>query len=502
MTLKSFYIHIGVLLALCFVVAACSDETEDARRKAQGCLVLQFSMAAPLETRAAAEVESHIYYTIKESGAVMDSVRYALPTRVAGTPGDGVPSDGGGMDNLMVFLVDSKDKIIGRKEVAITSDDEKKIKSVTFEGVETGVYTVYAYANYVGNDWFALPPASETSFANYKDAVLKPVSASQAPSYNGGMPLTGKKEVVVGFSTNSEQIEMLRPVVRLTITAVNSRSKGVEVTSASLGEFIPATGYVFEHEGILPKDASYSYAGVSGSNVYEALPAMEEAVPLLSNEEHGVCEMLLYESQSESYRLTLGYTHNIAIDDNIDWGSNVDIKEKDIKTFMRVKDKDLYLRLREDGVLDVVPYASVDDGCYWLIGGAGNQNRSLVNNRNGLLREIDIKNNSYSFEIVADISSAKNWHNIATVSSTEFRFGGKGKSAWLKENGEMQEVGVVGSESAATIFTLTTFAADGGMEGSTSTDVQLSVPGTGGAVLQNLTKMLRNQKINLHVKFE
>jgi|GEM_PF-4794111 len=41
-----------------------------------------------------------------------------------------------------------------------------------------------------------------------------------------------------------------------------------------------------------------------------------------------------------------------------------------------------------------------------------------------------------------------------------------------------------------------------GTEGSTSTDLQLSVPGTGGAVLQNLTKMLRNQKINLHVKFE
>ena len=489
MTKRAHYIYLAVAIALTTIVASsCSSETDMPTPKGGNSLSLQFMLTPTSYTRAATEETVDIYYTIQDGKATLDSAIHS-PTTRATTPGDGTVADGGGMADLTVFLVDGNDNIVGRESFTTLSGTDATVKSITFDELEIGSYTIYAYANSEGNDWFSMPQAGETSFANYKDAVLKPLNGTSTPTIdNGRMPLTGKQEIAISYGDNSATVEMLRPVTQLSLRLKNERETAINATAFSLGNIFPTSGYVFEHSDILEEGSAYNYAGNTGNNNYHPLPNTTTQTPLIPGIERLYYDALIYENKSdEGYKITLTFTENIEINENI-----IDkINEKNITTFIKLKDQDLYLRLNEDErSLEMVPSTLVDDRCHWLIGGAGQQNRDFLNNNNTKPLYLHVNGASgYSF----------------TTEDHKLRFGyqndnyfsiGDG-SYWLKYDANNNSFTT--AKDGPAIFGFTTMSQSGNNNSFTDT---IKITETNSSEIKAQTSMLRNQKINLNLIFQ
>lgn len=409
-------------------------------------------------------------------------------------------ADGGGMADLTVFVVDANDNIVRRESFSVLDGSEAIVKNITFEDLEIGPYTIYAYANCEGNDWFMLPPAGETSFANYKDAVLKPLFGTAIPTIaNGRMPLTGKQEVVLTYGANSGTVEMLRPVSRLDVTLLNKRTTGINTNQFDLGNIFPATGYVFKHDEILARDAEYTFNGTTGTNNYHPLPMVIENTPILPNTEKVFYNALIYENEAESYTLELGYTEKIVINEDVEAGDDI-ITDKDIKTLIQLKGQDKYLRLNESNRLEMVPASQLDDKCYWLIGSAGKQNRSFMNNNNTNPLYLDINNETYSFSDTEVILRYGNLQNNIYFSIGKDDY-------WLRYDEATNSFTTfydkkLNNSSGAAVFEFTTYHLNTGQGGSFSEEIEVSVEHMGSTTVQALQEMLRNEIIHLHLVFE
>lgn len=238
--------------------------------------------------------------------------------------GDGNLSDGGGMEDLLLVLVNPNNKVVAKKlyEYNTSTDtwsgDElsayKGNKSVTtsFTDLDVAIYKMYTYANInrslsyfgdlktmlnnivVGND-FAL---ADATFADLGDST-----STTAPTVDASKPmlLTACEEVHIEVGTTQAVVEMLRPLVEFNFKVVNHSSKQLNITNLKFKNFNPQTSYITPHDAIYAEDAT--------NNIYRELPAsgFSDTTPavIAANGENGeavVYKTYLYENTAPSNR--------------------------------------------------------------------------------------------------------------------------------------------------------------------------------------------------------
>ena len=243
--------------------------------------------------------------------------------------GDGNLSDGGGMEDLLLVLVNPNNKVVAKKlykyntSTATWSGDELSAyegnKSVTtsFTDLDVAIYKMYTYANInrslsyfgdlktmlnnivVGND-FALADATFADLGNSTSTTAPTVDASNP------MLLTACEEVHIEVGTTQAVVEMLRPLVEFEFKIVNHcQSQDLNVTNLTFKNFNPQTAYISPHTAI--------YGEHSTNNVYRSLPPsnITNSNPTVigKNAEAVVYKTYLYENAAESDR----YQFNISL---------------------------------------------------------------------------------------------------------------------------------------------------------------------------------------------
>ena len=241
--------------------------------------------------------------------------------------GDGNLSDGGGMEDLLLVLVNPNNKVVAKKwyeyntSTATWSGDELSAyegnKSVTtsFTDLDVAIYKIYTYANInqsyfgdlktrlnnivVGND-FALADATFADLGNSTPTTAPTVDASKP------MLLTACEEVHIEVGTTQAVVEMLRPLVEFEFKIVNHcQSQDLNVTDLTFKNFNPQTAYISPHTAI--------YGEHPTNNVYRSLPAsnITKSNPTVigKNAEAVVYKTYLYENAAESDR----YQFNISL---------------------------------------------------------------------------------------------------------------------------------------------------------------------------------------------
>ena len=243
--------------------------------------------------------------------------------------GDGNLSDGGGMEDLLLVLVNPNNKVVAKKlyeyntSTATWSGDELSAyegnKSVTtsFTDLDVAIYKIYTYANInrslsyfgdletmlnnivVGND-FALADATFADLGNSTSTTAPTVDASNP------MLLTACEEVHIEVGTTQAVVEMLRPLVEFEFKIVNHcQSQDLNVTNLTFKNFNPQTAYISPHTAI--------YGEHSTNNVYRSLPPsnITNSNPTVigKNAEAVVYKTYLYENAAESDR----YQFNISL---------------------------------------------------------------------------------------------------------------------------------------------------------------------------------------------
>lgn len=372
-------------LAICclFATMACHEDAvlPTSSPDETGSLTLQFQLTPASVTRGGGSGVTELFYTVHDGELVPCEAPKAMPTTKA--IGNGDVADGGGMADLHVFLVDAADNIVARQSFSNLTNATTQV--VTFRDLTRGAtYTAYAYANTNGNDWFAMPGADETSFATYKDALLKSLSGTALTIANGRMPLTGKQQFTI-TSDNLGIIEMLRPVARLEVDVINNRTAGtttdaVTVGNIDFGNLFPKTGYVFQH------DEMY---GVDKGNTYFPLNSSEE-YPVLPGSSHVVLNTLLYETTGSEIKLSMNYKYaNFNYED--DMASNKVQGNITTTTKMVIKlyqsgntpSKDLFLGLENDESgyhLVLIPAEDLENNSIWYLDGQGNGKKRGLHN--------------------------------------------------------------------------------------------------------------------------
>lgn len=241
--------------------------------------------------------------------------------------GDGNLSDGGGMEDLLLVLVDPNNKVVAKKlyeyntSTATWSGDEPSAyegnKSVTtsFTDLDVAIYKIYTYANInrslsyfgdletmlnnivVGND-FALADATFAYLGNSTSTTAPTVDASNP------MLLTACEEVHIEVGTTQAVVEMLRPLVEFEFKIVNHCTNyPLKITSLSFRDFNPQTSYISPHDDIYPQSANNIYRSLPSSNISDAKPMI-----IAKDDEAVVYETYLYENAAESDRYQFDMT--------------------------------------------------------------------------------------------------------------------------------------------------------------------------------------------------
>ena len=398
-----WHLHKRIILAACLLTGAtaCEQEYDPVidTNEATASLSLQFNMTVPVVTKGGCEEQVIMSYVFEDG-----ELRPTESTPVT-RAGDGNTADGGGMADLTVFLVDNtNDRIVARKSISDLTD--VTTHHINFPGLAPGEYSAYAYANTEGNDWFTMPSANETSFASYKDGYLKRLSDGVPVVQNGRMPLTGKQDITVTNGNNSRTISMKRPVGRLKITAINEKNDALTIDTPSLGEILPTTGYVFDHNGILSHNSS--------TNPYHPVKSDEDSHTLIPGSYHVICNTLLYETVVDAgIQITMEYKGaDYTFKENLSGNLN-QVKQESllIKLYNASGDstQDLFLGLTQTSSgtyqLELVPVHDLNDKCFWKLSSAGKQQRGITNLHYGVSLNME---NGLSFS-----------NNIET-----FKFGG------------------------------------------------------------------------------
>ena len=253
------------------------------------------------------------------------------------TPGDGNASDGGGMNDLIVVLV-NHDQVAGNRVEATASLSDlssSQRQTVSFDNITLGSYSLYAFANYNGNSLF-----SATAFASLQkgdnftqamaDAAFASLSGTATPdaifrSSDGAMLLTARKDIEIKLGSNTATVEMLRPLVHFLVELNNHSNHKMMVNQSSLSfsNFNASTSYVVAHDGM-------------NTGSYRSLPAKNAEVEIPSHDKAVVYECYLYESRASSYTFGMdvnmwregvsGGSAGYTISHRASWGANIYLK--------------------------------------------------------------------------------------------------------------------------------------------------------------------------------
>lgn len=177
------------------------------------------------------------------------------------TKAEGPLNDGFKFKNMLVILTDENGKVIKNSNL-VTPDQAVSSQEIEFTGLAPGNYHAYAYANIRQTAWQDASNLIMNTERNLSegndylnvDRLMKTLSASetlkalyeQDVDDDGDTPmlLTGNKAVSVGIQVNHEEIELLRPIVRLNVTVYNHTMYPIHVDQLSFNDFNVSASYL------------------------------------------------------------------------------------------------------------------------------------------------------------------------------------------------------------------------------------------------------------------
>ena len=280
------------------------------------------------------------------------------------TPGDGNASDGGGMNDLIVVLVNN-DQVAGNRVEATASLSDlssSQRQTVSFDNITLGSYSLYAFANYNGNSLF-----SATAFASLQkgdnftqamaDAAFASLSGSAPPdamfrSSDGAMLLTARKDIEIKLGSNTATVEMLRPLVHFLVELNNHSNHKMMVNQSSLSfsNFNASTSYVVAHDGM-------------NTGTHRALPTKNAEIEIPAHENAVVYECYLYENQASAY--------NFGMDVNL-WSDNTMVVSGYIISVPDEWGGTRYIRNNGDNSISID--GAYSDNCLWTVTPTGDNN--------------------------------------------------------------------------------------------------------------------------------
>lgn len=281
------------IFALLFVVmlCGCSHSDDEAILKQKGELII--SLNAPVEIG-------------------VEQTRAEL--------GDGKTFDGGGMEDLVLVLIDEGDRVVSKKtftfngsvwsspDAIIDSNVENKSITTSFTDLDVAKYTVFAYANvnnslpYFGDIKSKLDAVTVGGTFALEDAtfdVLGNAGSTTTPTVNSTNPmlLTARELVEIEVGANTAVVEMKRPLVEFNFKVVNHSSKQLNITNLEFKNFNPQTSYITPHDAIYAEDATNIYRELPPSGFSNTTPAVIDAT-----EEEVIYKTYLYENTSATDR--------------------------------------------------------------------------------------------------------------------------------------------------------------------------------------------------------
>ena len=199
-----------------------------------------------------------------------------------------------GMENLMVLLVDQKNTIVKGKIIDNIPEQESKLQTIIFDGLELGVYNLYAYANQPGLTFKENGTFDDTS----KNQAFAVLTGTAVPDINGNQKLlTATKEVSIKVGENHTRLELKRTVAKMNMKIYNHSTADIKITDVNFSKFNSSTGYLFSHNGALPP-----------KNAYRFLPPYNlngEDQRIVANGSKEVYNTFLYESKAPAYTFGL-----------------------------------------------------------------------------------------------------------------------------------------------------------------------------------------------------
>ena len=282
------------IFALLFVVmlCGCSHSDDEAILKQKGELII--SLNAPVEIG-------------------VEQTRAGL--------GNGNTFDGGGMEDLVLVLIDEGDRVVSKKtftfngsvwsssDAIIDSNVENKSITTSFTDLDVAKYTVFAYANvnnslpYFGDIKSKLDAVTVGGTFTLEDATfddLGNAGSTTTPTVNSTHPmlLTARELVEIEVGANTAVVEMKRPLVEFNFKVVNHSSKQLNITNLKFKNFNPQTSYITPHDAIYAEDAT--------NNIYRELPAsgFSNTTPAVidATEKEVIYKTYLYENTSATDR--------------------------------------------------------------------------------------------------------------------------------------------------------------------------------------------------------
>ena len=264
-----------------------------------------------------------------------------------------------GMENLMVLLVDQKNTIVKGKIIDNIPEQESKLQTIIFDGLELGVYNLYAYANQPGLTFKENGTFDDTS----KNQAFAVLTGTAVPDINGNQKLlTATKEVSIKVGENHTRLELKRTVAKMNMKIYNHSTSDIYITDLTFGNFNSSTSYLFSHNGILPP-----------ANKYRALPPYNltgQDQKILANGSREVYTTFLYENKADGqYYFNMGLSVGPPKSDN--WVlTPASIKDK--KAVYTISNGNYYM-VDNNGTLGVIKNTAIkniqntNQNFYWII---------------------------------------------------------------------------------------------------------------------------------------
>lgn len=490
MKIKDLYTSICIAVSVLLSVTGCQQEHDILSPKDTASLTLYFNSPSLSLTRSDNEETLHLYYEAVDGKLVPYQAPVSLPATRA--IGDGNTADGGGMADLAVFLVDEDDNIVAREKLTGLADGGPLAgttsKNIYFLNLQPGKYTVYAYANIEGNDWFSIPADGETSFAAYKDALLKPLTTG-VPTISGTiMPLTGKLDITVGEGSNSGIVPMLRPVGKLSVVVHNEKTgdDALSVTTPSMGEIFPKTGYVFKHDEMLPQ---------SVDNPYHALPEDTEEHTVIPGSFHLVYETFLYETHiNTAVHISMKYEGaQYSLEENVAGSLNTINRGELFLVRLYDPNESIYKFLKLNQIdgnykLELVLESELDEQCFWKLESNGNNGRPFQNDYYDVSLNTNSNTPTWGSEEKLHYNSSNGNTIIKDKGSKELTYNPATKEFTFSNNG--------------TGFQFFRYAENSDGEGIIAEQVEIEEIIEEETTPIPLTSIYRNQHIQLNIRFQ
>lgn len=322
--------------------------------------------------------------------------------------GNGYISDGGGMEDLMLILVDPQNVVVSKKTYTYTdgawsgdglqSFEENKAVTTHFTDLDISDYWVYVYANtkncmdFWGDIQTKLDAVSIGNAFTLADEVLPKLTDTATPLTDPNKPmlLTAAQKINIGIGTTTAVVELLRPLVSFELQIHNHSSKNLKINSLSFENFNPQTSYLTPHENVLEE---------SGSNVYRSLPALSSTpITISSNDKATVYQAYLYESNALNTRYQ--FDMNLGLDGKISTSIPVLNDPPLTRETGDIRTNTIYALRNQDTGHYLVDNGSADNGTMSVVDEINNNNFLIASwefsgTNSGYLQNIGTNNRFY-----------------------------------------------------------------------------------------------------------